>query len=134
MRLTWLDRITWHDAVHGSLLAIILACSVGPRLFPQQSHAAEPSVQPITQPDSVSYFYAPRTTIVDAGLVGKAFVVLYRQASALAWQKHGKVGSVPDRIWQDVYVARGDSIVFEKRIEGRIVPPETVPERIEWGK
>ena len=40
-------------------------------------------------------------------------------------------GGPPDEVWKDVYCASNNVIVFERRVQGKVIPPSTTPERNE---
>ena len=40
--------------------------------------------------------------------------------------------SPPAKIWKDIYAIKDGQIVFDRKVKGRTIPQEFIPERLEW--
>ena len=73
--------------------------------------------------------YGPAIKIVSVESRDGLMEITFRQASMIRWCEGG---GPPDHIWKDVYIARGDSVVFSHRVEGQLQQAKTIPEKFVW--
>lgn len=119
-------------------------CEPKARITPTPTLTPVPIQPPLPEPS----FDWSEPRLVDAKLVngkmeGSAIFygkmeLTYRQTSNFQHLMYAPndpyANLIPDKIWKDIYCARDDKIVLEKRIYGKVTKPSIIPEKIDWEK
>ena len=69
------------------------------------------------------------SSLVSVELIDGKIHVTRRQHSMTVYPEGG---GPPDTVYKEIYCASNGVIVLERKVEGKVIPPQTTPEKIEW--